>query len=260
MANPGPGRARASAQGRELEVGAQSSYGAIRAGAVRSSSTNDSTIAQGDRGGDCRLERNLRLEIKLMAETNKVEPTITSMGAAPATAPMPDSPAGRGLRFYARGGLVFFKKMWPALYDLSTTETYVNASAIAFNVLLSFFSFVVLLGAFLNNVLNWKRGYETLFTLMRSMVPQESGELFRSLDLVTRGPGGKATLFSFALLIYGASGIFQPLEAALNRAWGFKERGVVKQYATYLSLAVGCAVIMLAPVALGTLYNIVLDT
>ena len=195
-----------------------------------------------------------------MAETNRVDPTTDNMGAAPATAPISDSPAGRGLKFYARGGWLFFKKMWPALYDLSTTETYVNASAIAFNVLLSFFSFVVLLGAFLNNVLNWKRGYETLFTLMRSMVPQESGELFRSLDLVTRGPGGKATLFSFALLIYGASGIFQPLEAALNRAWGFKERGVVKQYATYLSLAVGCAVIMLAPVALGTLYNIVLDT
>jgi len=195
-----------------------------------------------------------------MAETNRVDPTTDNMGAAPATAPISDSPAGRGLKFYARGGWLFFKKMWPALYDLSTTETYVNASAIAFNVLLSFFSFVVLIGAFLNNVLNWKRGYETLFTLMRSMVPQESGELFRSLDLVTRGPGGKATLFSFALLIYGASGIFQPLEAALNRAWGFKERGVIKQYATYLGLAVGCAVIMLAPVALGTLYNIVLDT
>src|SRR5262245_16680284 len=195
-----------------------------------------------------------------MNETTKIGPATERAGAAPATAPIPEAPAQRGLKFYAQGGLVFFKKMWPALYDLSTTETYVNASAIAFNVMLSFFSFVVLIGSFLNNMLHWKRGYDTLFTLMRSMVPQESGELFRSLDSVTRGPGGKATLFSFALLIYGASGIFQPLEAALNRAWGFKERNFIKQYATYLSLAVGCAVIMLAPVALGTLYNIVLDT
>jgi membrane protein len=195
-----------------------------------------------------------------MAKTNKVDHTTNDIGAATATAPMTASPERRSLRFYVRGGWLFFKKMWPAIYDLTTTETYVNASAIAFNVLLSFFSFVVLIGSFLNNVLHWERGYKTLFTLMMSMAPQESGELFRSLDSVTRGPGGKATLFSFALLIYGASGIFQPLEAALNRAWGFKERNFIKQYAIYLSLAVVCAVITLAPVALGTLYNIALDT
>ncbi|HKC87226.1 MAG TPA: YihY/virulence factor BrkB family protein [Blastocatellia bacterium] len=190
-----------------------------------------------------------------MAETNKVEPTTNNMGAAAATAPMPASPAPGGLRFYARGGWLFFKKMWPALYDLSTTETYVNASAIAFNVLLSFFSFVVLIGSFLLNVLQWQRGYQTSFRLMMSLAPKESGDLFKSLDVVTRGPGGKATLISFGLLIYSASGIFQPLEAALNRAWGFKERDFIKQYATYLSLAVVCAAIMLAPIALGSLYD-----
>jgi membrane protein len=194
-----------------------------------------------------------------MAETKKVEPTTKNIGAAPATAPIPEAPARRGLGFYARGGWMFFKKMWPALYDLTTTETYVNASAIAFNVLLSFFSFVVLIGSFLNNVLNWKRGYDTSFRLMRSMVPQESGELFRSLDLVTRTTGSKVTLLSFGMLIFSASGVFQPLEAALNRAWGFKERNVIKQYAIYVLLVVVCGVIMLAPVALGALYDLVLD-
>src|SRR5215831_15452405 len=126
-----------------------------------------------------------------MAETNKVEPTTNNMGAAAATAPMPASPAPGGLRFYARGGWLFFKKMWPALYDLSTTETYVNASAIAFNVLLSFFSFVVLIGSFLLNVLHWQRAYETSVLLMMSMTPDVSKELLKSLDEVTRGPGGK---------------------------------------------------------------------
>jgi len=194
-----------------------------------------------------------------MAETNKVEPTTGKIGAAPATAPIPAAPTRRGLTFYARGGWLFFKKMWPALYDLTTTETYVNASAIAFNVLLSFFSFVVLIGSFLLNVLNWKRGYETGFLLMMSLAPKESRSLFVSLDDVTRGPGGKATLVSFGLLIFSASGVFQPLEKALNRAWGFKERNVIKQYATYLMLVVGCGVIMLAPVALGSFYDFMLD-
>lgn len=193
-----------------------------------------------------------------MAETTRVEPVTDKIGAAPETAPIPAAPTTRGLKFYARGGWLFFKKMWPALWDLTTTETYVNASAIAFNVLLSFFSFAVLMGSFLINVLGWQRAYETSFLLMMSLAPKESGELFRSLDQVTRGPGGKATLVSFALMIYSASGVFQPLEAALNRAWGFKERNVVKQYATYLLLAVVCVVIMLAPVALGSLYDFVI--
>lgn len=194
-----------------------------------------------------------------MNETNKIGPATERAGAAPATAQIPEAPARRGLKFYAQGGLMFFKKMWPALYDLSTTETYVNASAIAFNVMLSFFSFAVLMGSFLINVLHWQRGYEASFLLMRSLTPDASKELFDSLDKVTRGPGGKATIISFALMIYSASGIFQPIEAALNRAWGFKERDFIKQYLTYLALAVGCVFIMLGPVALGSLYDFLIS-
>jgi membrane protein len=190
-----------------------------------------------------------------MNETNKIGAMTEKAGAAPATAPIPAAPGRRGLKFYARGGWTFFKKMWPAIYDLSTTETYVNASAIAFNVMLSFFSFAVLMGSFLINVLHWQRGYETSFLLMRALTPDVSRELLQSLDEVSRGPGGKATIISFALMIYSASGIFQPLEAALNRAWGFKERNFIKQYATYLLLAVACVLIMLGPVALGSFYD-----
>jgi membrane protein len=194
-----------------------------------------------------------------MNETTKIGPATEQVGAAPATAPIPEAPERRGLTFYARGGLIFFKKMWPALYDLSTTETYVNASAIAFNIMLSFFSFAVLMGSFLINVLHWKRGYETSFLLMMSLAPDASKELFQSLDEVTRGPGGKATIISFALMIYSASGIFQPIEAALNRAWRFKERDFIKQYATYLSLAIACVLIMLGPVALASLYDFLIS-
>src|SRR5215813_15491232 len=128
-----------------------------------------------------------------MNETNKIGPMTENAGAAPATAPISEAPPPRGLKFYARGGLMFFKKMWPALYDMSTTETYVNASAIAFNVLLSFFSFAVLMCSLLINVLHWQQGYETSFRLMMSLAPKESADLFKSLDEVTRGPGGKAT-------------------------------------------------------------------
>jgi YihY family inner membrane protein len=125
--------------------------------------------------------------------------------------------------------------------------------------MMSFFSFVVLVGSFLVNVLNWQQGYKTSFRLMLSLVPEQSKSLFDSLDRVTRGPGGKATLISFGLLIFSASGVFQPLEAALNRAWGFKERSVIRQYLTYLLLVVVCGLIMLCPVALASFYAFFLD-
>jgi membrane protein len=184
-------------------------------------------------------------------------PDIQKLGTGPLDAPttVPPPPVQRGLRFYVRGSWEFFKKMWPALFDLTTTETYVNASAIAFNIMLSLFSFVVLVGTLLIKVLEWQRGYEAFYYLLRALVPKESGMLFRSLDAATMAPGNKVTLFSFGLLIFSASGVFQPLEAALNRAWGFKERKVIKQYLMYLFLVIICAVIILIPVALGGLYN-----
>ncbi|MGE0882330.1 MAG: YihY/virulence factor BrkB family protein [Blastocatellales bacterium] len=188
-------------------------------------------------------------------ETTPINNTTTTVNQAAATQKM-----GRGAGFYIRGSWLFFKKMWPTIYELTSTETYVNASAIAFNIMLSFFSFVVLIGSFLLNIVHSQRGYETLFRLMRSLMPKESGMLLNSLDQVTRGPGGKATIISFGLMIFSASGVFQPLEAALNRAWKFKERGIVKQYLTYILLVIICALIMLCPVALGSVYDFMLET
>ncbi|NDD62732.1 MAG: YihY/virulence factor BrkB family protein [Acidobacteria bacterium] len=185
--------------------------------------------------------------------TSPIEPAETDrLGASP------HSEAG-GILFYLRGSLAFFRKMWPAVYDLTTTETYVNASAIAFNIILSFFSFVVLIGSFLINVLHWRGGYETFYLILRSLAPGDSSQVFRSLDRVTQGPGGRATLVSFALLIFSTLGIFQPIEMALNRAWGFTERKLARQYLAYLGLTIGCALVMLGLILLGSLFNSLLE-
>ncbi|MBL8188267.1 MAG: YihY/virulence factor BrkB family protein [Acidobacteria bacterium] len=198
-----------------------------------------------------------------MNETKKIEPAFpTTAQRLSQTTPLTVEPepqkTKRGIGFYVRGSILFFKKMWPTLFELTSTETYVNASAIAFNVMLSFFSFVVLMGSFLINIVGSQRAYETLFRLMRSLMPLESGMLLNSLDQVTRGPSGKATLMSFGLLIFSASGVFQPLEAALNRAWKFKERNFVKQYLVYMLMVLICSAIILCPVALGSVYDFVL--
>jgi membrane protein len=182
--------------------------------------------------------------------------TTTPYKEAPATTPIaPAPPPARGVRFYAQGAWLFFKKMWPAIYDLSTSETYVYASAIAFNALLSFFSFFVLLGSLLLNVFHWQRGYETVYRLLLTFVPQKSRLIFESLDQVTRGPGGKAEVFTLALLFFSATGVFLPLEMSLNRAWKFTTRSTVKQYLIYFPLVIACGAIMLACVALASVWD-----
>ncbi|NBO64849.1 MAG: hypothetical protein EBU88_08405 [Acidobacteria bacterium] len=168
-------------------------------------------------------------------------------------------PDDQGLLYYLRGSISFFRRMWPAIYDLTTTETYVDASAIAFNIILSFFSFVVLIGSFLINILNWKGGYETFYLILRSLVPEDSAQIFWSLDRVTQGPGGEATFLSFGLLIFSTLGIFQPIESALNRAWGFTERKLIRQYLVYIGLTIGCALIMLGLILLGSAFNLLLE-
>lgn len=156
------------------------------------------------------------------------------------------APPTRGLGFYIRGSWLFFRRMWPAIYDLSTSEVYVYASAIAFNIILSFFPFIVLIGSVLVNLLDSQESYETIYRLMRAFVPVESGMLFRSLDSVTRGPSGRAGVFSFGLLIFSSCGVLLPIELALNRAYGFnKPRGTIKQYLTYFVLTILCGAIII---------------
>lgn len=193
------------------------------------------------------------------------DPNYTPKAATPLEPPPPSSapppPKTRGFTFYAQGGWLFFKKMWPALYDMSTNQTYVYASAIAFNALMSFFSFIVLLGSVLVNVLHWQRGYETVYNLMFAFVPVESKQIFTSLDQVTRGKGGEVGIISFALLIIGAAGVFQALEIALNHAWGFKEeRGFLKQYTLYPLLVFTCGAILMLCIAIASLWDGVLLT
>lgn len=172
----------------------------------------------------------------------------------PTSAPPP--PPSRGVKFYLQGGLLVFKKMWPALYDLSTNQTYVYASAITFNALLSFFSFIVLMGSILVNVFHWQRGYETIYRLMFTFAPTESKQIFESLDDVTRGKGGEVGILSFALLIVGSAGVFQALEIALNHAWGFiAERSFLKQYTLYPLLVFACGAILLVCVGIASVWD-----
>src|SRR5262249_34141176 len=59
------------------------------------------------------------------------------------------------------------RSVWSAVTDLASSHAYSHASAIAFNSLLSFFPFIVLLLVLCRKVLHWPTGHEMLLTLLK---------------------------------------------------------------------------------------------
>lgn len=141
-------------------------------------------------------------------------------------------------------------RIWPAIVDLASNEVYVLASAIAFNALLSFFPFVVLLLALSRNVLQWPEGYEAIFRLLKEdYLPISQDFIVKNLRSIIETHFREAALFSLAALAFTSSGLFAPIEMALNRAWGVTEhRSVVRGRVLALLLVVGCGALALVSV------------
>lgn len=142
-------------------------------------------------------------------------------------------------------------RIWPAIADLASNEVYVLASAIAFNALLSFFPFVILLLVLCRNVMHWQAGYEAVLRLLREdYLPISQDFIVKNLKAVTENKFGEAALFSLCALAFTSSGLFGPIEMALNRAWGVtKHRSLVRGRLLALALVVGCGAL-----ALGSVY------
>ncbi len=144
------------------------------------------------------------------------------------------------------------RRIFPAITDLASGEVYVLASAVAFNALLSFFPFVLLLLLVCRNLLNWKEGPETIFFMLEeSYLPVAQEFIVSSLRKVleTNVRGGVA-VFSFFTLAFTSAGVFTPLELALNRAWKVKTpRPAWKSQLLAMSL-----VAIVGALALGAVY------
>lgn len=143
------------------------------------------------------------------------------------------------------------RRIWPAIADLASNDVYVLASAIAFNALLSFFPFVVLLLVLCRNVLQWPEGYEAILRLLQDdYLPISQDFIVKNLRAVVEGNFREAATLSLFALAFTSSGLFAPIEMALNRAWGVTDhRSLVRGRLIALGLVVGCGAL-----ALGSVY------
>src|SRR5438552_7840661 len=130
------------------------------------------------------------------------------------------------------------------------TEVHTFAFSVAANAILSFFPFVLLLMTLIRRVFHSPVMYEVVLQLLRDYLPAGQDFVIRNLNALV-GARHQAQLASLAILLITSTGIFLPLEVALNRIWGFKKnRSYLGNQLVSLGLAFACGSLALISVAL----------
>ena len=133
---------------------------------------------------------------------------------------------------------------------LLRTEVHTFAFSVAANALLSFFPFVVLLLTLIRKVFHSPVMYDVVLQLLRDYLPAGQDFVIRNLNALV-GARQRTQVVSLLILLVTSTGIFMPLEVALNRIWGFlNNRSYLGNQLISLGLTFGCGVLALLSVAL----------
>ena len=109
------------------------------------------------------------------------------------------------------------RRFRPTFTYLLETEAHVYALAVSASVLLSFYPFVLVMLAICRRILHWPAGEEAIYIALSDYFPGDLSALVRRNTFSRLLPH---SMFPVILLLFTANGIFEPLEVALNRAWG----------------------------------------
>ena len=133
---------------------------------------------------------------------------------------------------------------------LMRTEVHTFAFSVAANAILSFFPFVLLLMTLIRRVIHSPVMYEVVLELLRDYLPAGQDFVIRNLNALV-GARHQAQLASLAILLITSTGIFLPLEVALNRIWGFQEnRSYLGNQLISLGLAFWCGLLALLSIGM----------
>lgn len=143
----------------------------------------------------------------------------------------------------------------PTIRYLSQTEVHVYALAIAASVLLSFFPFLIVTLTVIRNVFHSPAAEKALFLSLGDYLPGDlGGFIIRNLQSnLGKANHGHFQVVSTIFLLFTANGIFEPLEVALNRAWGVqKNRSYIANQVLSFFLILLCGGLFVGSVLLTT--------
>ncbi len=145
----------------------------------------------------------------------------------------------------ARGGVVISTVKY-----LLRTDVHTFAFSVAANAILSFFPFVVLLMTLVRRVFHSRGMSDVVVELLRDYLPAGQDFVIRNLNAMVSARQ-RVQVFSLVILLVTSTGVFVPLEVALNRIWRFpNNRSYFGNQVISLGLAFACGMLALLSIAM----------
>ena len=135
------------------------------------------------------------------------------------------------------------RRWHPTMRYLSQTEVHVYALSIAASAMLSLYPFLTVMFSLIRHVFKSDIGEQALWAAVNDYFPGELGEFIRRnlWTNLAKPQHSRFQLVSVVLLLLTANGVFEPLEVALNRAWGaHKNRSYLRNQLMSFGLIILC--------------------
>ena len=139
--------------------------------------------------------------------------------------------------------------LWARLVALGCylirTEVHTYAFSVAANAILALFPFIVLMLTVSRVIFGTPRIEPVVGDLLKSFLPTGQEFVMRNMQLLVH-PRSGMQVFSVVMLLISSTGVFMPLEVALNHVWGVPvNRSYVHNQLVSLGLAIGVGVLAL---------------
>jgi membrane protein len=143
---------------------------------------------------------------------------------------------------------------WPQIVALARymvkTEVHTYAFSVAANVILSLFPFIVLLLTVSRTIFHSNAMEFIVGQMMTSFIPAGQEFVMRNMVYLVHSHKG-VQIFSVVMLLISSTGVFMPLEVALNDVWGVKKnRSYLHNQAVSLGLAAAVGALAILSIAL----------
>lgn len=178
-----------------------------------------------------------------------IEPALTGDSDEPVVGsnqagegPSPPAAASKWYRWRRDG-----KALVEYLLD---SEVHTFAFSVAANAILSFIPFIVLLYTLARSVFHSPTMVTVIGDMVRYFLP--SNQDWVATNLALAAPRHGVQVFSLFMILISCTGIFLPLEVALNQAWGVTKS---RNYVLNQTVALGLALIMIGLAMASILVN-----
>jgi membrane protein len=130
-----------------------------------------------------------------------------------------------------------------------TTEVHTYAFSVAANVILSLFPFIVMMLTISRVVFHSNHMADVVGDMMTYFLPAHQDWIMRNMQVLAH-PHKGTQIYSVIMLLISCTGVFLPLEVALNKVWGVrKNRSYLHNQVVSLSLALLIGVLAMFSVA-----------